>query len=57
MSTYKNHTILLERMLHNGAVIATAIPDTGATIRRTYYGYTKAQALRLIKQEIKNEVV
>ena len=55
MTTYRNHTILLEQNLHNGSIIASAIPDTGDTIRKTYYGYTKAEVLRLIKQEIKNE--
>ena len=55
MTTYRNHTILLEQNLHNGSIVASAIPDTGDTIRCVYYGHTKAQVLRLIKQEIKNE--
>ena len=52
---YKNHTLLIERNQTTGAIHISAIPDTGATIRRTYYGHTKAEALRLMKQEIKNE--
>ena len=57
MTTYGNHTLLIERNQTTGAIHISAIPDTGDTIRRTYYGHTKAEALRLIKQEIKNESV
>ena len=49
---YKNHTLLIERNQTTGAIHISAIPDTGATIRRTYHGHTKAEALRLMKHEI-----
>ena len=52
---YKNHTLLIERNQTTGAIHISAIPDTGATIRRTYYFFTEAQAVRALKQEIKNE--
>lgn len=49
--TYKRHYIMLERQLHNGSVIATAIPEGGGeTIRQVLYGYNQTEATRLIKQ-------
>jgi hypothetical protein len=52
---YKGYALLIEQSPHTGAIHISAIPDTGATIRRTFYFFTKAQAVRAIKQEIKNE--
>ena len=49
---YKNHTLLIERNQTTGAIHISAIPDTGATIRRTYYFFTEAQAVRAMKHEI-----
>lgn len=45
--TMKNYTIgeylIVCEKLHNGAVSVSAIPDSGETIRRTFYGYTQKQ--------------
>jgi len=49
---YKKHPLLIEQSQTTGAIRISAIPDAGATIRRTYYGYTKAQAVRAMKGEI-----
>ena len=56
MHNYKGYTILLDIHPVNAAIAASAIPDTGDTIRCVYYGHTKAQALRLINQAIDNEL-
>lgn len=54
---YKGYTMLIEQSPTTGAIHISAIPDTGDTIRRTFYFFTKAQAVRAMKQEINNEVV
>lgn len=53
---YKGYTMLIEQSTITGAIHISAIPDTGDTIRRTFYFYTKAQAVRAMKGVI-NEVV
>lgn len=50
------YLITLETVPHSGAIIAAAIPDNGATIRRTFYGYTAAQARREFVALIKTGV-
>lgn len=52
-ATYKDYLIVLKYVPHNGAIVAAAIPDNGATIRRTFYGYTPANARRAIINELK----
>ena len=37
--TIGQYLIVIERN-HNGSVSVSAIPDSGDTIRRTFYGYT-----------------
>jgi len=48
----KNYTIgeylIMIEKLNNGAFSVSAIPDSGQTIRRTFYGYTQKQ----MRQEI-----
>lgn len=39
-----------ERVKHSGAWIVSDIVD-GYRVARTYYGYTRAQALRLFREE------
>lgn len=46
---YKGHTLLIEQSPITGAIHISAIPNTGATIRRTFYFFTKAQAVRAMK--------
>jgi len=41
-----------ERVNHSGSWIVSDIVD-GYRVARTYYGYTRAQALRAFKAEIK----
>lgn len=53
--THGQYLITLETMRHSGAIIAAAIPDNGATIRRTFYGYTASEARRAIIATIKGE--
>lgn len=57
MTTYKGYAMLVEQSPITGAIHISAIPDTGETIRRTFYFFTKAEAVRAMKEEIKNEVV
>lgn len=51
--THGQYLITLEYAPHNGAIIAAAIPDNGATIRRTFYGYTAREARRAMIATIK----
>ena len=53
---YKNHTLLIEQSPITGAIHISAIPDTGATIRRTFYFFTKAEAVRAMKGVINESV-
>lgn len=46
---YKGYTLLIEQSPHTGAIHISAIPDTGDTIRRTFYFFTKAQAVSAMK--------
>jgi hypothetical protein len=45
--TIGEYLIVLDRN-HDGSIAVAAIPDSGETIRRTFYGYTQKQ----MKQEI-----
>ena len=49
---YKGYDLLVETSAHTGAIHISAIPDTGETIRRTFYFFTKAEAVRAMKGEI-----
>jgi hypothetical protein len=42
--------MIIERVSHSGAWIVSDIVG-GYWVARTYYGYTRAQALRLFKAE------
>lgn len=46
---YKGYALLIEQNPITCAIHISAIPDTGETIRRTFYFFTKAQAVRAIK--------
>ena len=42
--------MIIERVSHSGAWIVSDIVD-GYRVARTYYGYTRAESLRMFKAE------
>jgi hypothetical protein len=53
---YKGYALLVEASAHTGAIHISAVPDTGETIRRTFYFFTKAEAVRAMKGVINESI-
>ncbi len=47
--------IAIQRVNHSGAYIMSTVTDT-RMIMKTYYGYTKREALEMFKEHVKEEV-
>ena len=50
---YRGFFVLYERMIHNGALNFYAVRENNERLKRTFYGYTVAEAKHQIKAELK----